>query len=192
MRNKGIWRKGLGVGECEVARIYTYTPLSYKYKYMHTHKIPLHKYIQIYHAYIYTPLYTYLLQIYYTNTMQNYHAKHTHLQIPLQIFFPSLHIYRASIYKPYPTYTYTFVVFYTYLQVVPGCFSLFRFSLNKGYFYSMTYSFPIFLHRFPYFLANLLIFNCLCINDFFAILIGVFLIGRVILLFLSKSAAFAR
>ena len=89
MRNKGIWGKGLSVGECEVARTYTY-----------------------------------LLQIYYTNTMQNYHAKHTHLQIPLQIFFPSMRIYRASIYKPYPTYTYTFVALYTYLQVVPGCFFL--------------------------------------------------------------------
>ena len=53
-------------------------------------------------------------------------------------------------------------------------FSLFRFSLNNALSYSMAYSFPIFLHRFPYFLANLLIFNCLCINDFFAILIGVF------------------
>nr|DAT44195.1 MAG TPA: hypothetical protein [Caudoviricetes sp.] len=49
------------------------------------------------------------------------------------------------IYKPYPACAYTFVALSTYLQVVPGCFSLFRFSLNKGYFYSMTYSFPYFL-----------------------------------------------
>nr|DAJ56497.1 MAG TPA: hypothetical protein [Caudoviricetes sp.] len=30
----------------------------------------------------------------------------------------------------------------------------------------MAYSFPIFLHKFPRFLANLLIFNCLCIKLF--------------------------
>lgn len=115
---------------------------------------------------------------------------HTNTFTNLSFFFPSLHIYRASIYKPYPAYTYSqpFILMTRFSWLL----FLFRFSLNNGYPYSMAYSFPIFLHRFPYFLANLLIFNCLCINDFFAILIGVFLIGRVILLFLSKSAAFAR
>lgn len=161
MRNKGIWGKGLRVGECEVARTHIHKTSLY------IHKTPL--YIHI-HTYIYTYnihkthiTYKSIIHIYlylYTNTnIQNTH-------IPLHICksiipFPSMHIC-----KSYPTYTYTFVVFYTYLQVVPGCFSLFRFSLNKGYFYSMTYSFPIFLHRFPYFLANLLIFNYLCIKLF--------------------------
>ena len=155
MRNKGICGKGLRVGECEVARTYTYLLHIYytKYTKTHTHKnihIPLH---------ICKSIIPFLLCAFINHTL----PIHTHLQS----FIP--------IYKLFPV-----------------CFSLFRFSLNNGYSYSMTYSFPIFLHRFPYFLANLLIFNCLCINDFFAIFIGVFLIGRVILLFLSKSAAFAR
>lgn len=120
MRNKGIWGKGLSVGECETARTYTYT--------IHIHLL------------------------YHTYKTQNTHISTTNL----------LYKYYAKL----SCKTYTFVVFYTYLQVVPGCFSLFRFSLNNGYFYSMTYSFPISLHKFSYFLSNLLIFNCLCIKLF--------------------------
>ena len=120
-----------------------------------------------YYTYNHTYYYTYIcstIHTKYKSTIQNIQHKstiHIYLCTPLQIyhFFSSMH-------KPYPTYTYTFVVLYTYLQVVPGCFFLFRFSLNKDYPYPMTYSFPISLHKFPYFLANLLIFNYLCINDF--------------------------
>ena len=38
---------------------------------------------------------------------------HVHLYKSV-ILFPSLHIYRASIYKPYPTYTYIFAALYTH------------------------------------------------------------------------------
>lgn len=147
MRNKGIWGKGLSVGECEVARTYTY-------KYMHTctnihtkHTIHIST--------------TYLLYKIHKNT-------HTHknIHIPLHIcksIIPFLLCAFINHTLPIHTHLQSFIPIY---KLFPVCFSLFRFSLNNSISYSLAYSFPIFLHRFPYFLANLLIFNYLCIKLF--------------------------
>ena len=113
----------------------------YKY-YTNTIQI-LYKYIQIYHAYI--------------------HIQNTY--IPLHTY-KSIIPFLLCTFVNHTRTTCIFINAYILIARFPGCFSLFRLNLNKGYSYSMTYSFPISLHKFSYFLANLLIFNYLCIKLF--------------------------
>nr|DAJ56498.1 MAG TPA: hypothetical protein [Caudoviricetes sp.] len=96
MRSRGGRGKGTRVGECEVATTYK----SYKSYYTHKTHIQI---IQIYYTYIQN---THIPLHICENTM------HAYTFTNLSFLFPSLHIYRASIYKPYPTYTYIFAALY--------------------------------------------------------------------------------
>ena len=131
MRSRGVWGKGLGVGECEVARTYTnlllhiyyYISITQIYYISTTYLLHISTITNLLHIYHKSP--TNLPHIYCISIIQNT-QKHTYT--PLYMHIP-LHICKSiipfpSMRKPYPTYTYTFVALYAYLQVVPGCFFL--------------------------------------------------------------------
>ena len=125
MRNKGIWRKGLGVGECEVARTYTYLPHIYYISTTYLLQICYKSATNLPHICCISA--AYLPQIYYTK----YTKTHMHTKTYICLCTFANLSFLSSMHKPCPTYTYTFVALYilslflyTYLQVVPDCFFL--------------------------------------------------------------------